>query len=303
MSRPAALFAVLLLAGCDGARHREVEVNLSAGASPVVPSAAPARARPLRFSVAAVESPRDTYATYTRLLSQVGRRLGVEIEFVQRRTYREVNDLLASGQLDAALVCTGGYVDLQRRTPGAVEVLAAPVVHGESTYRSLLIVPAGSPVRGLADLAGKRFAFTDELSLSGRAWAVSRLVEMGRDPERFFGGVTYTQSHDRSIGGVAAGILDGAAVHSLVFEHMVERDPALAKQVRVVERSPPFGLLPIVASTRLDPAERLRLQAALLALEEDPEAREALQALQIERFIRPPPGLYDSAGRLLEARR
>jgi phosphonate transport system substrate-binding protein len=227
----------------------------------------------------------------------------VEVEFVQRRTYREVNDLLASGQLDAALLCTGGYLDIQRRTPGAVEVLAAPVVHGESTYRSLIIVPAASPARSLADLAGKRFAFTDELSLSGRAWAVRRLAELGRDPEQFFGGVTYTQSHDRSIEGVASGIVDGAAVHSLVYEHMLERDPGLAARLRVIDRSPPYGLLPIVASAHLDPVERARLQEALLALDRDPEARPALEKLQIERFVVPPPGLYASAERLLEPRR
>jgi phosphonate transport system substrate-binding protein len=302
MLRRSALAALCLAlaTGCDGSRHREVSIDLQPASTEPASAPLAGRPRPLRFSVAAVESPRDTYGTYTRLLSRVGERLGVPVEFVQRRTYREVNDLLASGQLDAALLCTGGYLDIQRRDPGAVEVLAAPVVHGESTYRSLVIVPAGSPARSLADLAGKRFAFTDELSLSGRAWAVRRLEELGKDPDRFFGGVTFTQSHDRSIAGVASGIVDGAAVHSLVYEHLLERDPALASRVRVVERSPPYGLLPIVASRRLDPAERARLAAALRTLHQDGQAREALERLQIERFIAPPPGLYDSAGRLLD---
>jgi phosphonate transport system substrate-binding protein len=291
------------LAACDGNGRREVDVSLAPAAPPTQAAPAPGRTRPLRFSVAAVESPRDTYGTYTQLLSRVGEKLGVEVEFVQRRSYREVNDLLASGQLDAALLCTGGYLDIQRRAPGAVEVLAAPVVHGDSTYRSLIIVPARSPAKSLADLAGKRFAFTDELSLSGRAWAVKRLEEMGKNPDHFFGGVTYTQSHDRSIAGVAAGIIDGAAVHSLVYEHMVERDPELAREIRVIERSPPYGLLPIVASRRLDPAERARLAAVLLSLDRDPDAQEALRLLHIERFISPPPGLYESAGRLLGALR
>lgn len=303
MSRWAAPLVLCLLAACEPARYREVEVSLDP--APPAPSrlAANALGRPLRFSVAAVESPRDTYGTYTTLLSRVGERLGVQVEFVQRRTYREVNDLLASGQLDAALLCTGGYLDIQRRTPGAVEVLAAPVVNGESTYRSLIIVPAASPAQRLADLAGKRFAFTDELSLSGRAWAIRRLEELGRDPERFFGGVTYTQSHDRSIAGVASGVIDGAAVHSLVYQHMLEREPALAGRIRVIERSPPYGLLPIVASMRLAPEDRARLAQVLRTLDQDPAARGSLDQLRIQRFIEPPPGLYDSAGQLLGAKR
>jgi len=303
MRRSATFVAALLMSACEQSSHREVKVDLAP--APPEPAAVALRpsSRPLRFSVAAVESPQDTYATYAKLLSRVGQRLGVEVEFVQRRTYREVNDLLASGQLDAALLCTGGYFDIEKRTPGAVEVLAAPVVHGESTYRSLIIVPAGSSARSLADLAGKRFAFTDELSLSGRAWAMKRLEELGKNPDHFFGGVTYTQSHDRSIAGVASGIVDGAAVHSLVYEHILERDPSLASRIRVIERSPPYGLLPIVASMRLEPSERARLKEVLLSLDRDPAANEALEKLQIERFIAPPQGLYMSAGRLMEGRR
>lgn len=64
----------------------------------------------VRFSVAAMQSPQDTFAAYSRLLERLEPKLEVDIEFVQRRTYQEVNELLAAGQLDAALVCTGGYV-------------------------------------------------------------------------------------------------------------------------------------------------------------------------------------------------
>lgn len=292
---------VLVCAACDGSpRRREVELSLAPPPAPALRASVAPRGSPLRFSVAAVESPRDTYGTYTRMLARVGQLLGGEVEFVQRRTYREVNDLLASGQLDAALVCTGGLVDLQHRTPGAVDVLVAPVVHGESVYRSLLIVPAASPARSLSELVDRRFAFTDELSLSGRAWVIHRLAELHRDPDHFFSGVTYTQSHDRSIAGVAAGIVDGAAVHSLVLEHMVERDPTLSARIRVIERSPPFGLLPMVASTKLEAGERARLRRVLTSLHEDEAAREAMAELHIERFVNPPPGLYESAARLLE---
>lgn len=305
MRRTSIAAALLLLAACDSARYREVEVSLAPASQPAPAEAGPVTLpeRALRISVAAVESPRDTYPTYTQLLARVGERLGVPVEFVQRRTYREVNDLLAAGQLDAAILCTGGYLDLQQRLPGAVEVLAAPIVGGESTYRSLLVVPAESPAKSLADLAGRRFAFTDELSFTGRTWVMHRLRELGRDPETFFGGTTYTQSHDRSIAGIAAGIVDGAAVHSLVLEHMIARDPALAARVRVVERSPPFGMMPVVASTRIDARTRARLRDVLTTLDRDPVAALALRELGIERFAPPAPGLYESAVRVQAALR
>jgi phosphonate transport system substrate-binding protein len=294
---------VTALVACDATPFRVSDVDVSRPAASLPAGVAPAPVPTLRFSVAAVESPRDTYASYARLFDRLGKRLGVRIEFVQRRTYREVNDLLASGRLDAALVCTGGYLDLQARAPDAVELLAVPVASGVSTYESLVIVPATSPVRRIEDLEGKRFAFTDELSFSGRAYLLRHLRDLGRDPSRFFGSVTYTRSHDRSIAAAARGIVDGAAVHSLVFAHVAERDPRLAARVRVLHRSPPFGMMPIVASTRLPGELRERLRDALLELSEDPEAAAALAFVNLDGFARPTAELFDSAAAVVAAGR
>jgi phosphonate transport system substrate-binding protein len=303
MKKPLALSLILFLAACDTARFRQAEVPLAPAPEPAVEAPPQGRRATLRFSVAAVESPRDTYATYSKLFQRMGERLGMTIEFVQRRTYREVNDLLAAGELDAALVCTGGYLDLQARAPGAIEVVAAPLLDGKPTYESLVIVPASSEAHSLAELRGRRFAFTDELSFSGRAYVVKLLSETGDVPDRFFGRVLFTRNHDRSIRAVASGIVDGAAVHGTVFDHHLRREPELAQRIRVIHRSPPFGAMPVVASRRLSPELRERLRQVLLELASDPEGAAALEALDIDGFAVPPPQLYDSAARIVEARR
>lgn len=297
---PTLLLAVLGLAACDATSYREARLRPVAAPPAAAPPAPPRTADTFRFSVAAVQSPRDTYGAYSRLFERMGERLGVDIEFVQRRTYREVNDLLASGQLDAAFLCTGGYLDLKRRAPDSLEVVAVPVVAGVPTYHAVVIVPAASVARELADLEGKRFAFTDELSFSGRAYVVRLLRDLHRDPQRFFGSVVYTQSHDRSITGVAAGIVDGAAVHQGVLEHLLHDDPSLVRRIRVIHRSPAFGAMPVVASTRLAPEVRARLREVLVGLADDPEGAAALRILGVERFAEPPPGLYASAERIVE---
>jgi phosphonate transport system substrate-binding protein len=301
-----ALASAWLLAAataCEITGFREVEATLTP--APAAPAPEPiSGGRPmLRFSVAAVESPRDTYSAYSRLFGRVAERLDRSAEFVQRPTYAEVNDLLALGRVDVAFLCTGGWLDLQRRSPGAAEVLAVPVVGGEASYRSLVVVPAASPAREMADLAGKRFAYTDELSLSGKSYVVRLLETTGHAPDRFFGAVTYTRSHDRSITAVARGIVDGAAVHSLVFAHMTGRDPSLAGRVRVIHQSPPFGGMPVVASLRLPLEVRQRLRRTLLDLSTDLAGGAALRQLGIERFAEPRPGLYDATVPWKEVRR
>lgn len=304
LSPLAALLAATLLpalAGCPSSPYPEVAVDLAS--SRVAPAGV---LKPgigvLRFSVAAMQSPQDTFAAYSRLFERLEPKLEVEIELVQRRTYHEVNALLATGQLDAALVCTGGYVDLARRSPGAVEIIAVPVVHGRTTYQSYVIVPSASPARELAELRGKRFAFTDDLSLSGFGYPAHLLRKMGAEPGTFFGSVTFTHSHDRSIEAVAKAVVDGAAVDSLVYDALVRSSPEIGAATRVIHRSPPYGVAPVVVSTRIDPRRRAAIRDALLQLHEDPEARAALRRVGFERFSAPDPAQYAGAAALLGAR-
>lgn len=294
-----ALTSPALLA-CPSSPFPEAKADLSLRSAGTVAEKAPGPPK-LRFSVAAMLSPQDTFESYSALFGHLGTRLGVEIEFVQRRTYREVNDLLGTGQVDAAIVCTGGFVELERRFPGRIELLAVPVVGGSSTYRSYLIAPAASPARSLADLAGKRFAFTDELSLSGRAYAIYWLRQRKLDPMTFFGSVQLTQSHDRSIEAVAKGVVDGAVVDSLIYDAMVARRPELAEAVRIVDASPPFGAAPVVASTAVPAGRRVAIRDALLSLERDPDGAAALASIGIQRFAPPTPALYDGARAVMEA--
>ena len=301
MAQSRSLLLLLLLVGCRARPYEEVFVDLDAG---VRAEAAPdaSSARVLRVSVAAIQSPTGTFGGYSKLLKVLSGDLGVEVTLVQRRSYRETNELLTSGRIDVAFVCTGGLFDL-RRSGVAVDVLAVPVVRGTTTYQSLIIVPASSSARRLEDLAGRRFAFTDELSLSGYAWPTYAVRSLGLEPLRFFASSYFTHSHDRAVEAVARGFVDGAAVDSNIFEDMVAANPALAEQVRVVARSDPFGIPPVVALESLDAATRAKVRASLLSLHTRPAGTALLKELSVERFVEPPPGLYDTAFVILEGAR
>lgn len=59
---------------------------------------------------------------------------------MQRRTYAEVNDLIESGDVDVAFVCTSAYVVGKREFD--MQLLAAPQVMGDTVHHSLLIMLA-----------------------------------------------------------------------------------------------------------------------------------------------------------------
>ena len=261
-----------------------------------LPPTPPADVIPLRVAVAAVISPRGNVESYTPLLNYLANKLGRPVEMVQRRTYQEVNDLLADGQVDMAFVCTSAYVAGQRDF--GMQLLAAPQVAGATVYYSYLIVPADSPARSMADLRGKVFAFTDPMSLSGRVYPTSLVHDLGAEPETFFGRVFFTYSHDNAIRAVADGLADGASVDSLVYDFAAARDPALASKVRVIHRSPPFGIPPVVVGPDIRPQLRAQLYDLLIGLRDDPAGPAILAALGFDRFVPIRDDAYETARQL-----
>ncbi|MEJ2556015.1 MAG: phosphate/phosphite/phosphonate ABC transporter substrate-binding protein [Anaerolineae bacterium] len=286
-----ALLALVLLAGCVAAQPESLPYVDLSHRQPL-PAAAASQVVPLRVAVAAVISPKGTAESYQPLLDYLSLQLDRPVELVQRRTYAEVNDMIEHGEVDMAFICTSAYV-IGRRDFG-MELLAAPRVNGETVYYSWLIVPADSPAQDMTDLRGATFAFTDPWSTSGRMYPTALAMALGETPETFFGRTFFTYSHDDAIRAVASGLADGAAVDSLVYQYAVDQDPWLGEQTKVLHRSPPFGIPPVVTSPLLRPQVRANLQNILLEMANDAAGREALHALDVDRFVLIEDSAYDS---------
>jgi len=255
----------------------------------------------LRLAVAPVYSPRRTAALYAEMADYLAERLQRRVELVQGKTYAEINGLIQSGDVTFAIVCTNAY--LQGAEDFGMEALVVPQIGGQTVYYSYLIVPAHSRAQGLADLRGKIFAFSDPLSNSGRLVPVYQLQRMGERPESFFSRYIFTYSHDNSIKAVANGLVDGAAVDSLVYEYMAAADPKLIRAVRVVARWGPFGINPVVVHPQLEPGLKSRLRRLLLTMHEDERGRAILKRLRIDRFVEPTGVDYSSVERMRRALR
>ena len=247
----------------------------------------------LRFAVATMVSAEATFSTYRKLVRRISRDVGRQGEFVMRPSYAKVRRKLESGELDVAFVCTGTYVHALRGK--RIKLLVQPEFANGRQYRCLFLVPAGSSARKIEDLQGKVMAFTDPESNTGCLVPSATLLAMGHNAESFFKRVIFTGSHDRSILSAAAGVVDCAAVDSLVWESVASQDPDLAERVRVIWRSEPFGPPPIVVPTGLPKALETSLRDAFLTLHEDPEGREILSAIGIRRFTPARPESYQTA--------
>jgi phosphonate transport system substrate-binding protein len=287
------LLVSLVLAGC---RAQPATTVIQLSELEPLPAKEDEGVMPLRVAVAAVISPKGTHESYTPLLDYLGQKLQRPVQLIQRRTYIEVNDLLAAGEIDLAFVCTSAYV-LGAREFG-MALLVAPQVQNDTVYHSLLLVAADSPARTMADLRGGIFAFTDPISNTGRKYPTFLVQQLGEQPETFFGRTFFTYSHDDAIRAVARKVADGAAVDSLVYDFAVAREPELAWQTRIIHRSPAFGIPPVVVNPRIRPQLRAALQEIFLEMAGDPQGQAALAAAGIDRFVTISDAAYDSVREL-----
>lgn len=295
------LGSILLLvgAGCSSsaaAQPERPQISFDE-IDPTVARRNPADDEPIRVAVAAVFSPQGTAESYRMLLDYLEEKLDRPVTLVQRRTYREINDLIEQGQVDIAFVCTSAYV--AGHDDFGMRLLVAPEVDQAVVYYSLLIVPADSTAESMADLAGRTFAFTDPMSHSGRAYPTYLVHQLGFEPEAFFGRTFFTYSHDDAIRAVANGIADGANVDSLVYEHVIEREPELAERVKIIHRSPPFGIPPVVTGPNVSSAWVTTLREILLGMPDDPAGQAALQAIGVDRFVLVDDSAYEGVRQIL----
>ena len=292
------LALILLAAGCSPSPPYKRVSLIPQVLETTTPTSA-AEAPALRVAVAAILSPQSTSHGYAPLIAYLADRLGQPVEMVQRGTYAETNELLRTRQVDLAFVCTGAYI--QGRRDFGMELLALPEVRGETAYHSYIIVPVGSPARRLEDLRGHVFAFTDPMSLSGYLIPLHLLKSSRESPDTFFSRTLFTYSHENSIRAVAEGWVDGAAVDSLVYDAMQAQGPLDGKGARLIWRSDPYGMPPVVVHPDLDAGTKELLRRLLLRMDRDPEGREVLDLMGVDRFVLADERLYDSARAVLDA--
>jgi phosphonate transport system substrate-binding protein len=256
------------------------------------PGKQPSENPAFRVAVAAMISPKDTFVYYRQLLDYIGRNLGRDVQFIQRKTYGEINELLGKGQIDLAFICSGPYVTGKEKY--GFELLATPEVQKRHFYQSYLIVNKANQYRNMNDLRGQVFAFTDPDSNTGKLVPTYWLSQMGERPETFFSKTIYTYSHDNSILAVAKSLVDGAAIDSLIWEYYHRKNPIFTSKTRIIRKSESYGIPPIVASSFLASDLKNRIRQVLFSMHRDPGGQNILNELMIDRFTSTQDAWYDS---------
>jgi phosphonate transport system substrate-binding protein len=245
---------------------------------------------PIRFGLTAVvltENLRflDKWSQYLE------RKMGRKVEFVLRKSYREVMDLLDSGGIEFAWIC--GYPYVQTREPESVKLLVVPIYRGEPRYYSYIIVHHESPYKRFRELRGKSFAFSDPDSNSGFLYPLALMADEGEKPETFFRRTFFTFNHAETIQAVSEQFADGGAVDSYIWEYLAIFRPDITEKTRIIKKSPSFGFPPIVSRLGTNTNTVNLMKITLENMNKDLAGKELLERLKLDGFAHQSDSLFN----------
>lgn len=213
------------------------------------------------------------------LRAYLEKRLGIPVELVVGSNYAATGSALRFGRLDIAYLGPVTYI-LQGKY-AKLEPFARPShdVVGP-TFQAVVIVPADSPAKSLADLKGAEIGFGDPASTSGTWVPRYMLAEAG-----LVSGRDYTLrvlgAHDRVAFAVANHKLGAGGLSMPIYNRLVKEGKLDAKSVRVLAESPAIPEYMWTFRQGLDPAFKEEIRKAFINVT-DPEA---LKVFRAEAFI------------------
>lgn len=168
-----------------------------------------------------------------------------------------------------------------------VQVVATPRYRAAGCvgayHRSAVIVPSASAARTLADLRGGRCAVNDMQSNTGMNLLRAELSGIAAG-QPMFSRVLVTGAHIDSLGAIASGAADVAAIDGVTFAHARRLRPRLVRDVRVLGWTRSSPNLPLVTSARATGEVLAALRRALRAVAADRRLDPARRALLLDGF-------------------
>ncbi|WP_162913354.1 PhnD/SsuA/transferrin family substrate-binding protein [Rhodospirillaceae bacterium SYSU D60014] len=194
---------------------------------------------------------------------------------------------------------TCGY-PLTHALAGRVTLVATPCYQAAGCagpeYRSFVIVAAESPAIEFTALRGKTCAVNSADSQSGYNALRTLVAPLSRDG-RFFSQVVASGSHRASLGLVASGAADVAAIDCVTHALLARHSPAVLDGTRVLCETAAAPGLPYVTAISADEERLRRLRAGLRRALDDPDLAAARDALLLADAEVLPLATYD---RILE---
>lgn len=222
------------------------------------------------------EDSRAMIANSQAMMDMLSKALGFAVKPFVAADYNGVIEALRSKRLDVAYLGPFSYV--LGTTVADIEAFAVAETKkaGRSYYHSQIVTHQDTGIKTVADLKGKTFAFVDPSSTSGHLFPKAGLIKAGFNPDKDFGRVIFSGSHDSSAIAVQNKKVDAAAIADRILDAAVSKGLVKREDLVEVWKSDPIPESPTVWRKDLPADLKTRVQAAFLQVKDIPWSDQGL---------------------------
>jgi phosphonate transport system substrate-binding protein len=244
--------------------HRLYQAGLAALAFCLAAGATAAEPPTYNFSPVNQYNLKVSASFWNPIIRYVSAKSGVRLNLKLGRTSADTTSYVLAREVDFAF--TNHLFSPERRKMGWTVFgsrNAAKVV-------AQIVVPAGSPIKDLAQLGGAQVGFAGPEALFGYKVPYAELMRRNVPVN-----VVFTGNHDAAFSQLFAGKVKAAGANSQLVQSYSGRE---GKAFRVLWSSAPFNDLALMASPRVPAAQVRAVADAFLGMDKDPEGRRILAA-------------------------
>ncbi len=229
--------------------------------------ATPEAEKTLYLGSVAMDIPATMVRHLTPLTVYLSKKTGLKVVFRASPNLGSAVDELGKNFTQIAYLTPVAYIEAHKKY--GAQPLVSPITHGKTTFNLVIAVRQDSPVKTMADLKGKTFAFGDEKAILQRAVVVGGGITLDQ-----FSHFAFLNHYDNIAKAVLNQDFDAGILKDTVYEQFA------AQGLRQIYTSPPLASYLFAVSDRLPAKIVKKLRAAFLALKANtPEGRTILKEL------------------------
>lgn len=271
-------------------RRKMIVSSMAAvGAALAMPNVGRAETQVVRVGLIPSEDSRAMLESSKQLLEALEKNLGMKVQGFVAADYNGVIEAMRSNHVEVAYLGPFSYV--LGTTVANIEAFATAETakSGRTFYRSQIITRNDSGIKDLKDLKGRTFAFVDPSSTSGHLFPKAGLIKQGIDPDKFFGRVLFTGSHDANALAVANKRVDAATIADRILDAAVQKNLVKREEIHVVWSSDPIPESPTCWRKNLPDDLKAKIKTAFLNIKDITWADQG----KLNRFVETNDAAYD----------
>ena len=222
---------------------------------------------------------------YKNIGDYLEKKTNINIKFKALTKYGDIVKDFKKLQLDGAFF--GSFIYAIAHSKLGVIPLARPESpDGSSTYHGIIFVRNDSGINGVHDMKGKTFAFVDKATTAGYLLPLYYFKHNGiTDYNKFFKKTYFTGTHADAVYDVLNKNADIGAAKNTIFYRLVQKDPRIANELKILSRSPDVPENALALSKNIDEKIRNKIKETLLDMNNDPVGKKVLKAFGAVKFI------------------